>query len=153
MSKVNWWRMLAGGVLATIICFVTDGLLHSKVVPDDWLALGKALGITAPPQDDHQHGLRLISFLDFELGRGFGGIFIYVMMRARYGPGPKTALWAAIAIWLICSVTGPAQFIPLGFYSHTLWIKVAAFQLVTTLAATFAAAALYREGPGPARTA
>jgi hypothetical protein len=74
-----------------------------------------------------------------------GVVFVYVMMRARYGAGPKTAVWAALVIWMICSVTGPAQFIPLGFYSHALWLKIGAAQLVTTLGAGLAGAALYRE--------
>jgi len=46
------------------------------------------------------------------------------------------------------SVTGPAQFIPLGFFSHALWIKVAAFQLVTSIIATLAGAVLYKDAQG-----
>jgi len=143
MSKVNWWRVLLGGLVATVICFVTDGLLHNFVVNQDWAALTVALEMKTVPHEGH--GPALISFLDFELGRGLGVAFLYAMMRARYGPGPKTAAWAGIVIWLICSVSGPAQFIPLGFFSHALWLKAGAVQLVTTLAAALAGGALYRE--------
>jgi len=144
-ARVNWTRLLAGGLVATLICFATDGLMHEKLLMADWKALADALGLKQPQQEGH--GTALFSFFDFELGRGLGAIFIYVMMRARYRPGPKTAVGAAIVSWLICSVSGPAQFIPLGFYSQTLWLKVAACQAVTTLAATLAGAAIYREGP------
>ncbi len=143
MKRVNWTRLLAGGLVATLICFATDGMMHELLLAHDWQALWETLSARPPPMASH--GAALISFLDFELGRGLGGVFIYVMMRARYGPGPKTAAWAAIVVWLICSVCGPAQFIPLGFYSHTLWWKVAAFQLVTSLLATLSGAAIYRE--------
>jgi hypothetical protein len=147
-SKVNWTRLLAGGLVATLICFATDGFMHNKLVMSDWKALADTLGIKAA-EHEQGHGTALISFFDFELGRGLGAIFIYVMMRARYSAGPKTAVAAAIVSWLICSVTGPAQFIPLGFYSQVLWLKVAGFQLATSLAATVAGAAIYREGtPG-----
>jgi hypothetical protein len=142
VSKVNWWRVLLGGLVATVICFVTDGLMHNFIVEQDWAALMVTLGLQERP---HEHGPALISFLDFELGRGLGVAFLYAMMRARYGPGPKTAVWAGIVIWLICSVSGPAQFIPLGFFSHALWLKAGAVHLVTTLAAALAGAALYRE--------
>jgi hypothetical protein len=42
-------------------------------------------------------------------------------------------------------VTGPAQFIPLGFFSTALWLKVGAFHLVTSIVATVAGAAIYKE--------
>lgn len=143
MPKVNWKRLLLGGLVATLICFVTDGLMHNFIVNHEWEALMAALQIKPP---EHQgHGTAIVSFLDFELGRGLGVIFLYVMMRTRYGAGPKTAAWAGFVIWLICSVTGPAQFIPLGFFSHALWLKAGAVQLVTTLAAALAGAALYRD--------
>lgn len=144
MTRVNWARLIAGGAVATLICFATDGMMHEGLLHDEWARLYTAL-TAQPPAHDGGHAAALISFFDFELGRGFGAIFIYVMMRARYGKGPKIALAAGIVIWLICSVTGPAQFIPLGFYSHELWWKVAAVQLITTLAATLAGAAIYRE--------
>ncbi|HET6893060.1 MAG TPA: hypothetical protein VFH31_18285 [Pyrinomonadaceae bacterium] len=72
-------------------------------------------------------------------------IFVYALMRSHFGPGPKTAALAGVAAWFAFSVTGPAQFIPLGFYSNALWIKVAAFQLITSILAAIAGAALYKE--------
>ena len=144
MTRVNWARLLAGGVVATLICFATDGVMHNQLLEADWARLFEAL--SAQPPQQHEHAMALISFFDYELGRGVGAVFIYVMMRARYGPGPRTAIWAGLVIWLICSVSGPAQFIPLGFYSHALWWKVGSVQLVTTLAGALAGAAIYREG-------
>jgi len=70
---------------------------------------------------------------------------LYVFMRAHCRPGPKTAACAGVLAWIAFSVTGPAQFIPLGFFSNTLWIKVAAFQLVTSILAAIAGAAVYKE--------
>ena len=144
MTRVNWARLIAGGAVATLICFATDGLMHNHLLEADWARLFDTL--SAHPPKTHEHAAALISFFDYELGRGVGAVFIYAMMRARYGAGPMTALWAGFVTWLICSVSGPAQFIPLGFYSHALWWKVASVQLVTTLGASLAGAAIYREG-------
>jgi len=66
-------------------------------------------------------------------------------MRSHFVPGPKTAAQAGLVAWIAFSVTGPAQFIPLGFFSNALWIKVAAFQLVTSILAAIAGAAVYKE--------
>ena len=146
-ARVDWSRLLAGGAVATLICFATDGMMHEMLLTADWQAVYDALG--AHPPMTSGHGAALISFMDFELGRGLGGVFLYVMMRGRFTPGPRTALWAGVVSWLISSVSGPAQFIPLGFFSHALWLKVGACQLVTSLGATLIGAAIYRESSGP----
>ena len=149
MARINWVRMLVGGLIATIIAFVTDGFLHERLLHSDWQAIYHNLGVVPS-----EHGGHIIHFVVFELGRGLVSIFIYVMMRPHFGPGPKTAALAGVVGWIAFSVTGPAQFIPLGFFSNTLWVKVVAFQLVTSILAAVAGAALYKDAvAAPARNA
>jgi len=145
MQRINWGRLIIGGLIATVILFITDGLLHEKLVHQDWDALVTALG-AHPPEEGH--ATAMIYFFIFELGRGFGSMFLYALMRPFHGAGPKTAVFAGIAAWLGFSVAGPAQFIPLGFYSTVLWVKVGAFQLITSIVAAVAAAALYKDPAG-----
>ena len=140
MNRINWGRLILGGLVASIILFLTDGFLHEKVVMADWLAVYRGLGLAEP----HHEGGAILYFAIFELGRGFLSIYLYALMRSCCGPGPKTAALAGIVAWLAFTVTGPAQFIPLGFYSNALWVKVGAFQLVTSIVAAIAAAFLYK---------
>jgi hypothetical protein len=141
MSRINWPRLILGGVIASIILFFTDGIFHEKVVSADWQALHAALGI---PPTKHT-GLGVLYFAVFELGRGFVSMFLHALMRPHFKPGPKTAILAGVVAWIAFSVTGPAQFIPLGFFSNALWIKVAGFQLVTSIVAAIVGAALYKD--------
>lgn len=141
MPKLNWNRIIIGGLVAAIILFLTDGFFHEKVVGDDWNAVYAALGAREPTETAGS----MLYFAIFELGRGFIAIFIYALMRGPFKPGPKTAAFAGIVAWLAFSLTGPAQFIPLGFYSHALWGKVGAFQLITSIVATIAGAAIYKD--------
>jgi hypothetical protein len=141
MYQINWVRMLAGGFVAAIILFLTDGVFHEHLVAADWKADYASLGSAEP----HHSAVGIIYFAVFELGRGMISIYLYALMRSCCGPGPKTAAYAGVVDWIAFSVTGPAQFIPLGFYSHELWLKVGAFQLVTSIVAAVAGAALYRE--------
>ena len=141
MYKINWVRVLVGGLIASIILFLTDGFLHERLVSADWQAVYAGLGITEPKHNAYA----LVYFVIFELGRGLISIYLYALMRSCCGPGPKTAALAGLVAWIAFSVTGPAQFIPLGFYSHALWIKVGAFQLVSSIIAAIAGAALYRD--------
>lgn len=133
---------MIGGLIATVILFLTDGVLHEHVLHQDWEAVYAALGAR---ESQMSHGVALVYFFIFELGRGMIGIFMYVLMRPFHGAGPKTAVIAAIAMWLAFSVTGPAQFIPLGFYSTVLWGKVAGLHLITSILGLLAGAALYKD--------
>jgi len=141
MPRTNWVRLIIGILIAAIIMFFADGFFHERVVAADWMAVYTALGITPPAHNT----ANLMYFAIFELGRGILAMSLYVLMRSCCGPGPKTAVLAGIVMWIAFSVTGPAQFIPLGFFSHALWIKVGAFHLVTSIVAAIAGAAVYKD--------
>ena len=147
MSRINWLRLFIGGLVAAVIAFLSDGFLHEQLLSADWKAVYQSLGAREPTE----HGMSMVYFAVFELGRGIVSIFLYVMMRAHFKPGPKTAALAGLVAWIAFSVTGPAQFIPLGFFSNTLWAKVGAFQLVTSILAALAGAALYKDANEHAR--
>ncbi|MEK6333409.1 MAG: hypothetical protein AABM67_00570 [Acidobacteriota bacterium] len=146
MSGINWIRLILATLIAAVIAFLTDGVFHERVVGADWKALHENLGV---PELKH-NAFGIFYFALFELGRGFLSMVLYVFMRDRCKPGPKTAACAGVIAWIAFSVTGPAQFIPLGFFSNTLWVKVAAFQLVTSILAAIAGAAVYKETKGQA---
>jgi hypothetical protein len=146
MPTINWARLIVGGLIAAIIMFVTDGFFHEQIVNADWRALYIALRGVEP----EVHGVNLVYFAVFELGRGFIALFLYVLMRTHFGPGPKTAVLAGVVGWIAFSLTGPAQFIPLGFFSNALWLKVGAFHLVISILATLAGAAVYQDLAAPA---
>jgi len=141
MTNVNWGRFILGALIVAAICFVSDGFLHQRVVTEQWQAVIAALGATVP---EHA-GFSMIWFVVFEAGRGFLAMYVYVLLRPRLGPGVKTATWAGVVTWVAFSLTGPAQFIPLGFYSESLWITVGLYQLVFTIIAAIMGAAPYSE--------
>jgi hypothetical protein len=146
MAKINWGRLIVGSLIAAIIMFFTDGFIHEKIVLADWKAVYDGLGAREPSP----HGVSMAYFALFELGRGFTAMMFYATMRAFFGAGPKTAVLAGIVGWIAFSLTGPAQFIPLGFFSHPLWLKVGALHLITSIVATIAGAALYKDVAKPA---
>lgn len=141
MGNVNWGRFVLGALIVAAICFVSDGFLHQRVVHEQWLAVYAALGATPPGHA----GPMMIWFVVFEAGRGFLAMYTYVLLRPRLGPGVKTATWAGVVTWVAFTLAGPAQFIPLGFYSEALWIYVGIYQLVFTIIAAIVGAAPYRE--------
>lgn len=141
MTQINWGRLFLGSLIAAIIMFATDGFIHETLAKADWRALYEALGAREPDP----HGSSMIYFAIFELGRAFTAIMFYVLMRPFFGAGPKTAALAGIVGWIAFSLTGPVQFIPLGFFSTALWFKVGAIHLIVSIIATIAGAALYKD--------
>lgn len=142
MTSINFGRLLIGGLIASVLLFLSDGFLHEQVFKQYWEYVYHGVG-AKPPESGH--AMAMVYFFIFELGRGFGAIFLYALMRPFYGKGPKTAVLAAIAAWLAFSVAAPAEFIPLGFYSRRLWVLVAGAQLVTSIVANLLAAWIYRD--------
>ena len=141
MEKINWGRLIVGSLVAAIIMFVTDGFMHEALLKADWTAVYEGLRATQP----QPHETSMVYFAVFELGRGFIAMMFYVTMRTLFGAGPKTAVLAGIVAWIAFSLAGPAQFIPLGFFSNALWLKMGAMHLITTIVATIAGAALYKD--------
>ena len=116
---INWGRLTIGALVVAVICFVTDGFMHEQLLSSDWKAVFNRLGVTEPKHD----AAGVLYFAVFEIGRGVLSMLLYATMRTHFGAGPKTAVIAGIAAWFAFSITGPAQFIPLGFFSHALWLN------------------------------
>lgn len=146
MAQINWGRLILGTVIAAIIMFVADGFLHETIAKADWQAVYAGLRATPP----EPHNASMAYFGVFELGRAFIVMIFYVTLRAFTGPGPKTAAIAGVIGWVASSLTGPVQFIPLGFFSNALWLKVGALHLIISILATIAGAALYKDANRPA---
>jgi hypothetical protein len=143
MARINWGRLILGGLVAAVVMFFTDGFIHERILTADWRAVYAALHAAEP----EEHGANILYFALFELGRAFTAMLFYVAMRTHFGAGPKTAVLAGIAGWIAFSLTGPAQFIPLGFFSTALWLKLGALHLITSILATLAGASLYKDPP------
>jgi hypothetical protein len=146
MAKINWGRLILGTLIAAIIMFATDGFIHETIAKADWTAVYDGLGATPPAP----HGLSMVYFALFEIGRAFTAMMFYVTMRNHFGAGPKTAVLAGIVGWIAFSLTAPVQFIPLGFFSNALWLKVGAAHLIISIIATIAGAALYKDAASTA---
>src|SRR5688572_11637944 len=144
MTNINWVRLAIGGLVAAVILFVTDGLMHEMILKSDWQAIYASLNATQP----QPHGSSMLYFAIFELGRGIISVLIYVLMRPFFGAVPKTAIYAAIVGWLAFSVAGPVQYVPLGFISVPLWLKAAGIQLIAMIIAVLIGAALYKDSSG-----
>src|SRR5262245_18742296 len=93
MNKINLRRVLLGGVVTGLILNLGEVVLNDVVLGPHIEADMKRMNITPPGA-----GFAVLAVtLTFVFG--IVAILIYAMMRARLGPGPKTALLTALVLW------------------------------------------------------
>ena len=97
MSKINWSRVILGGLLATVI-LLGLGMLNLLLFQGAWIDAVQELG----HQAEFTTGLVTAGVLLY-LVVGVGSVWLYAAIRPRYGPGPKTATFAGLFMWVITS--------------------------------------------------
>ena len=138
MGKINWPRVILGGLVAGVIINIFEYVLNGVVLAKDMEAAIRALG-------KQMGGGALVMFTVWGLLVGIFAVWFYAAIRPRYGAGPKTAACAGSAVWglgyLLASVT------PLAL--HLFPIRLMAIGLVVGLVevvvGTLAGAWLYHE--------
>ena len=138
MGKINWTRVILGGLVARVIINVFESVLNGVILAKDMEAAISALG-------RQMGGGALAVFIAWGFLVGIFAVWLYAAIRPRYGAGPKTALCAGAAVWglgyLLASVTP----IALHLFPRRLMAIGLAVGIVEVLAGTLAGAWLYRE--------
>jgi hypothetical protein len=93
MSKINYGRVILGGLLAGLVLNIGEYLLNEVVFKRQMEEIFRRLHVT-PPGGSFIAVAVVITFL-----LGILIVCLYAMIRPRYGPGPKTAICAASVIW------------------------------------------------------
>lgn len=94
MGTIAWGRVVVGGLVAGIVMTIGELLLNT-VMAEEAEAMMEALGATPPGPSE------MIVFTVMGLGVGILLVWLYAAMRPRFGPGPATALRAAVVVWLL----------------------------------------------------
>jgi hypothetical protein len=140
-GRVNLTRVILGGLMAGLVMNVFDAATNGFVVAARWLAETNALNpaLFAKVQATSTVGWITVDFL-----LGIITIWTYAAIRPRYGPGPRTAICAAIAVFLAGHLFY-ASYIFMGMYSAGLILTSSCGGLVGALAGGLAGGALYKE--------
>ena len=94
MGKINWVRVLLGGLLAGLVINIFEYVTNGILLAANWDAAMKALG----------RQLSMSAIAVFIVGGFIGGIaaiWLYAAARPRFGPGPKTAVLTGFAYWVV----------------------------------------------------
>lgn len=153
MVKLNWGRVVLGGVLFFVVFNVLWFSAWIVFLRSEWMSAVAALGRTFPRT---LGGLALWLVLTFVGGifaiwlyatvsRAFSGTVPRRRILVGYGPGPKTAAGVGVLLWLISGL-GPTLWwahilsLPTGLVASTLVVA-----LVVDVVATVVGAWPYKE--------
>src|ERR1051325_2826717 len=92
MGKINWGRVVVGGLLAGVVLNIVDFVYFGVLMKQDIAAAMQALGKQPGAMDSL---VPLFVALDFVYGIGL--LWVYAAIRPRFGAGPKTAVIAGVA--------------------------------------------------------
>ena len=136
MPKTNWTRVILGGLLAGVILNAGELALHRVILHERWIAAFAALG-------KHPAGWEM--FIPANVFVGIFTVWLYSRMRPRYGPGPRTAIRAGLAIWAVFWVIPIFALVPLELFPNWLLFSVITGGVVDANLAALLGAWTYRE--------
>jgi hypothetical protein len=93
--------------------------------------------------------LTITTNVALRLGLGLIGVFLYAAIRPRYGPGPRTALIAALVLWLAAFVPMLVHLAQGGILTGSRMLVVLPWSAGEVCLACLAGAWVYREQKGP----
>lgn len=129
---------LAAGVVANIVGYVGFGLLLGPRMEAEMVAVapelaGRGMG-----------GSAIASQVIAQFVVGLLLVWLYAAIRPRFGPGMKTAVYAALVVW-VCGFLFHLDLLFLGLASPATYMMASLVALVQLVASVAVGAMLYKE--------
>jgi hypothetical protein len=136
---MNYARILIGGLVCGLVLSIGEFLLNAVILAKQMEEFFRKCGM-APPSTQ---GLVVLFVMIFLMGIFI--VYLYAAIRPRYGPGPKTAICAALLAWFCVYFYGNAVALALGIIPVNLFLITVAWGVAEYILAALAGAWLYRE--------
>lgn len=141
MSAINTGRVVVGGLVAGVVLNVLDTVNGMFIMADDFEANATRLGLDPASM---QAPSVMASWIVIDFLIGILLVWLYAAMRPRFGPGPRTAVFAGLAFWIGITLV-MFGFTMMGVFDMTMMVKATVIQLVFSVVAAVAGARFYQE--------
>ena len=139
MGKINLQKVVVGGLVAGVVLNVFDFLVYGVRLKNDMNAAMAALNKPAITSNM----ILWFVFLDFLYGIWL--VWLYAAIRPRFGAGPKTAVTAGVAMWVLFGLLNTLAQAPMGLFPQRLMVIPVVVTLITWPIAAAAGAKFYTE--------
>jgi hypothetical protein len=139
---MNTKKILLGGFAAGVVMNVIDWIVNGYVLAARMKAESDAFkpGLS----DQMMQGSAIIGYIVMDFVLAFALVWTYAAIRPRFGPGIKTASYAALLFWLLTMIA-MSGYMHMGMMSAGLWWTFAFVGLVNYLLSAWAGAKVYSE--------
>jgi len=139
---INTKKVLIGGIAAGVVINVIDFISNTYILGARMKAESDAF---KPGMSDQMTtGSAIAGYVVMDLVLGILLVWTYAAIRPRFGPGIKTAFYAAVLFWLLVSIS-VSGYMHMGMMSAGLWWSFAFIGLVNFLLSSWVGARLYSE--------
>jgi hypothetical protein len=139
MSKLDTSRVLVGGIVAGIISDIFEYVLNGIVLRDQWNTISTSHSLPMVGMNE------IVVFNVLGLITGIAAVWAYAAMRPRFGAGPRTAVYAALLIWVVGYVIPNVFQTVSGLVPLNMMLTITVVGLVEIVVATVVGAYIYKE--------
>ncbi len=140
MGKINWNRVILGGLLAGVILNVFDFLFFNVFMVKQAEA---ALHMLGRSMDNSARAIVIWIVLDFIIGITL--VWVYAAARPGLGAGAGTAIKVGFAVWIFAGLLMTVSMWNLHLLPAGLMLSNAIWMLVGVTLAALLGAWLYKE--------
>ncbi len=139
MGKIDFGRMILGGLVAGLVMNVGEFVLNELILAEQWAAFMTDAGMSAFGAG------QVVAFVIITFLYGIAVVWIYAAIRPRFGAGPKTAVIAGLTLWAVAWLLIGAAFAAGGMVPIGLTVVTIVWGLFEAPIAALAGAWLYQE--------
>jgi len=138
---INVNRVIVGGLVAGVVANVCDTVWGLTVLQADMAEMTKKFGLS---EEHMMSAAGMLPWIMADFVIGLVVVWNYAAIRARFGPGPKTALVAALPPYIAVSAV-IYGFTSMGMMTPGAFVKGTLTSLVSVMLASVAGAFVYKE--------
>jgi hypothetical protein len=139
MNNINFGRVILGGLVAGLILNIGEFLLNEVVFVRQMEEMFTRMNLPRPGTSFIATAVGITFLLGIVI------VWIYAMIRSRFGPGPKTAIIAAFVAWFCVYFYSGILHATLFGMPATLLLMGLVWGIIEYILAAVAGAWLYRE--------
>lgn len=142
MASINTGKVLTAGLAAGLVLNVIDFVSNTFILGNRMKAELDAVNPSLWMAMNDTKNIAWFVAMDFALGVLL--VWLYAAIRPRFGPGPGTAIKAAVFAWIVASMMW-LYFYFMGLTSMTSYAMGAVLALVNFVVAAWVGGRLYAE--------
>jgi hypothetical protein len=139
---INTQKVVIGGLVAGVVMNAIDFVTNTYILGERMKAATEAFkpGLS----DQMMSGNTIVMYIIMDFILGIALVWTYAAIRPRFGPGIKTATYAALLFWILAGIF-LSGYMHMGMMSSGLWWTFAFIGLVNFLLSAWAGAKFYTE--------